>query len=25
VVFRGQTDYMEMNIADMLPETFRLT
>ena len=22
VVFRGQTDYMEMNIADMLPETF---
>ena len=25
VVFRGQTDYIEMNIADMLPETFRLT
>ena len=25
VVFRGQTDYMEMNIADLLPETFRLT
>ena len=25
VVFRGQTDYIEMSIADLLPETFRLT
>jgi cytidine deaminase len=25
VVFRGQTDYIEMSISDLLPETFRLT
>jgi cytidine deaminase len=25
VVFRGQKDYIEMNISDLLPETFRLT
>jgi cytidine deaminase len=25
VVFRGQNDYIEMSIADLLPETFRLT
>jgi cytidine deaminase len=24
IIFRGQTDYVEMNIADALPETFRL-
>jgi cytidine deaminase len=25
VIFRGQKDYMEMSIADLLPETFRLS
>ena len=25
VIFRGQKDYVEMSISDLLPETFRLT